>query len=235
MRPFDVMRLRNSGGASAYNVLLHMDGANGSTTITNSGNNGAAFACVGTAAISTAQSKFGGASFTPGTGRAQSPSAGGVVLGNGNWTMECFVYLNNMPSAAQAILTNWRSGNLGFYIGINASRVPTFFFSATGLAGIFPTESGSGIALNTWTHLAVVREGAFIRVYTGGTQLWSYGSMSTTTIFNASSTPLAVGADGSGTNGIQQFDGFIDEVAVLVGTCKYPGGTAFTPPSAPFA
>ena len=47
---------------SNVSLLLHMDGANGSTAFTDSGPNALTATVVGSSAIATAQSQFGGAS-----------------------------------------------------------------------------------------------------------------------------------------------------------------------------
>ena len=84
-----------AGNDSFTKVLLHFDGANGSTGIADSSAGGAAHAwsAAGNAQISTAQSKFGFASsLYDGAGDwVTTADSSDFTLGAGNFTIDCWV------------------------------------------------------------------------------------------------------------------------------------------------
>jgi hypothetical protein len=88
--------------------------------------------------------------------------------------------------------------------------------------------SSATIPLNTWTHVAAVRNGATLRQYINGVQDGSNGGLSTTAL--ATSTEVfAVGATGSFATG--RWNGYISNFRLVNGTCVYPSGTTFIPPT----
>jgi hypothetical protein len=75
-------------------LLLHMDGSNGSTTFPDSSSNGLTVTRYGNAQISTAQSKFGGASaYFDGAGDYLELPNPNTAIGAvaGDFTIECWV------------------------------------------------------------------------------------------------------------------------------------------------
>ena len=89
-------------GIQNVSLLLHGNGTNGSTTITDSSPTPKTVTAVGNAQISTAQSKFGGASIAfDGTGDyATVPSASAFDFGTADFTVEAWVYRNNSDNIA---------------------------------------------------------------------------------------------------------------------------------------
>lgn len=98
-------RAMMAGGGDPYwaNVvsLLHMDGANGSTTFTDQ--KGKTWTPNGNVQISTAQSVFGGSSaaFDGVNDSLSIASHADFGFGTGDWTVECFV--RQTTTAAQVI------------------------------------------------------------------------------------------------------------------------------------
>ena len=87
----------------SVSLLLHGDGANGSTTIVDSSPTPKTVTAFGDAQISTAQSKFGGASIAfDGTGDYLSANDGDLVLGTGSFNP--FVVITNQPRAQYNII-----------------------------------------------------------------------------------------------------------------------------------
>ena len=77
-------------------LLLHGDGTNGSTTIVDSSPSPKTVTAVGDAKISTAQSKFGGASIGfDGSGDSLAAPASISHFGTGDFTIELWIYRNN--------------------------------------------------------------------------------------------------------------------------------------------
>jgi hypothetical protein len=80
---------------------------------------------------------------------------------------------------------------------------------------------------NTWYHIAAVRDGNTFRVYVDGTQIGT--DVDTQTVFNATSLlRIGVLSESIGLN--RYMDGWIENVRITKGICRYPSGTTFTPP-----
>jgi hypothetical protein len=105
-------RYRTGGDPNFGSVvaLLHFDGTNGSTTFTDQKGN--TWTAVSGAKISTAQSKFGGASLllNGSSDYATVPNFAGLDFGSGNFTIEGWVRPANVTSN-QVIIANWYGTN----------------------------------------------------------------------------------------------------------------------------
>jgi hypothetical protein len=86
-------------------LLLHMDGSNGSTTFTDSSSNALTVTANGNAQISTAQSKFGGASAAfDGDGDFLSIASNvAFAFGAAAFTIECWAYQSATPNGTGLI------------------------------------------------------------------------------------------------------------------------------------
>lgn len=209
---------------SNVSLLLHGDGTNGSTTITDSSPTPKTVTAVGNAQISTAQSKFGGASIAfDGTGdRLSIPLSNDYAFGASDFTVEYWAYYLNANAG-----TVWDgraltlSGNaLSDYL-LNGRLI---IYLVTGNTNLVTTAVGS-ITTSLWTHVAIARASSSLRVFLNGIQSGSTASDST----NITSTSLTIGG---GTNSSAAFNGYIDDLRITKGVARYTAN--FTPPDAPF-
>lgn len=219
-----------SGDASFANVtlLLHCDGANGSTTFTDSSGTPKTATVYGAAAISTTQSKFSGASLrTTGTSGVMFPSSGLIDMGAGDFTIEFFVrvdalgnytLVNNYGSSAATsnfVIQATSTGVLQAYIFVGSASVGACFTSAATLAA------------NTWQHIAYVRNGSAFALYVEGV---SKATATGSGTMNSASAKLRIGMESdTGSYGVAAY---FDEVRITKGLARHTG--AFTPPAAPF-
>jgi hypothetical protein len=201
---------------SNVSLLLHGDGANGSTTIVDNSPSPKTVTAYGNAQISTAQSKFGGASIAfDGSGDYTSATSGDFAFGTGDFTIESWVYLQATndrtiwgyasSNSGGIALFNDQSGQRRIYVGTSPTMI---------VAGAFP--------VSTWFHVAVAREGSTLRLFQDGTLI---GSVSNTT--NLTATQFQVGA-----SLYNSLWGYIDDFRITKGVARYQ--SAFTPPTAPF-
>jgi hypothetical protein len=154
------------------------------------------------------------------------------AFGSGNFTIECWVYISSYAGggAYYAVMGAGTSTNtlMSFAVQINASGTAIGAFSTDGNNfTIAPNGTTGGVALNTWTHIAVVRNGTSFITYTngvGGTASTSSATLYTTT------QPLIVGS--LGYDPAYKFSGYIDDLRVTKGIARYT--TTFTPPTAAF-
>lgn len=214
------------GGDPSYSsvgVLLHGNGENNSTTFTDSGPDARTVTRNGTnVVVSTAQSKYGGASiYLPGgSGDYLTVAADADFnFGTGDFTIEFWAYatksqpldlLNFMSSGATRILIYYNSNELRFW----DTAVDNF--------GAGYTWPSSGAA---WVHFAFCRSGTTLRCFANGVQIWSTTYSSST----PSGCDVHIGRSWTGGSG-REFGGYIDDFRITKGVARYT--SAFTPPDA---
>jgi hypothetical protein len=185
---------------------------------------------VGGAAISTAQSKFGGSSMAfDGTGDYlifPSAQTQNFVYGTGNFTIEFWFYMSALAGSGNYyVLYDGRpSSTSGAYVnlGINNATPESYVNGATVI-------SGSALSANTWYHFAYARSGSSTKMFINGSQVGSTYT-DTTNYLNAADRPVI------GTNGFNvaqyNFNGYIDDLRITKGLARYT--TTFTPPTQAF-
>jgi hypothetical protein len=203
-------------------LLLHMDGANNSTTFIDSSSNNYAITTGLNAKISTAQSKYGGSSANfSATNDFLSFSSTAFSFGTDDFTVECWIYVSNYGSSPhKPVIIGSGYNGLVFYLGNDGTLW-------CGQYGVGNNANSTGvIPLNTWTHVAVTRSGSTARLFINGT-IDGIGSWSAT--LNGSSTP-AIGIDPA--NSLQKFTGYIDDFRITKGISRY--NSNFTIPSSAY-
>jgi hypothetical protein len=209
-------------------LLLHMDGSNGSTTFTDSSSNALTVTANGNAQISTAQSKFGGASgYFDGNGDYLSATQNAAyAFGTGDFTVEAWIYPTSFAATYQTIAAT--RGLAGVSTGWSCSLVSdgslilyTNGFAYTG------TVTGA-VTLNAWSHIAMVRSSGNFQVYVNGTANRS-SSVALTNDFTLQT--FWVGIVGGNASG-EPFTGYIDDLRITKGVARYTAN--FTAPTAPF-
>jgi hypothetical protein len=164
--------------------------------------------------ISTAQFPTGMSSsiYFDGTGACQTPAAAALAFGTGAYTMECWFYQISRtgsnqglihPSSVGGIFIMSSGGNIGLWTGA---------FNLTSI----------GTSLNTWYHVAVVRQSnSQLNIYINGTSYYQ----TTNTSNYTSPGQMTFGQD------VAYFNGYISNARVCVGTAVYTSN--FTVPTAP--
>jgi len=218
---------------SQVSLLLHGDGTNGSTTITDSSPTPKTVTAVGNAQISTAQSKFGGSSIAfDGSGDYLTVAKDlSLELGSGNFTIELWVNISAASNFGGLV-------NTGLMGTVNASTWTIEFNGNTNNLSFFVGSIGSGARIittttnaktSTWIHVAVSRSGNTTRMFINGIQEGATYIASYTVA--ASANPIYVGSSffAPSTNTIT---GYIDDLRITKGVARYTSN--FTPPTAPF-
>ena len=199
-------------------LLLHGDGTNGSTTIVDSSPTPKTVTAIGNAQLSTAQSKFGGASIAfDGTGDQILISAStDLQFGTGDFTIEGWCYLLSAPTTGYPDLYEAASGSRYINFRKNTS------FAATTQNAII-ASSPSGASINQWFHYALTRSGDTFRVFLNGVS-------GTPGIFTGAWD--ATGGVAVGGGSLEQLHGYVDDLRITKGVARYTSN--FTPPTAPF-
>ena len=214
-------------------ALLHFDGVNGSTTITDNSKNVLTVTSVNGTAISTAQSKFGGASalFDGTNDYLTTPLSSNLQFGTGDFTIECWSYMIARINSAPAIFSNYNSytvGALSLFAGHGSGTTTSYQVAINGAA--FPTIQGGTIEYNTWVHLAVVRNSGTIKLYVNGTSVGT--PYSTAVTLNGVGSLFYIGSTGDSLS-TGYINGYIDELRITNGYARYTGN--FTPSTTAFS
>lgn len=186
--------------------LLHFDGADGSTSIIDE--TGKIWTAT-TGVISTAQSKFGGASL--GTGGISSTFDGTIT---GDFTAEAWVYLAGTGFQTVLQVGSETTGRAIFFINNRLLFADKY--------AIFTQQLGSAqVPLNTWSHIAFVRSGGVIKGYINGVA-GSTPYSNSSTLGNANGVSLGVSGAGY----------YLDEFRFEKTRAKYTAN--FTPPTSAY-
>ena len=218
-------------------LLLHGNGTNGSTTITDNSPSPKTVLPVGNAQISTAiadpfDNSTRGVLAFDGTGtpmdRLTIPAnTTDLNLGASDFTIECWVYRLNTSTAVivagQSDLATIAGSSWAFYVSSTDNSV--FIIGSTGFALTSPNPS-----TNAWAHIAVTRSGGTLRSFLDGTIVGTNTTLGTGAINNGAATyPNTIGSFAINANGLI---GYIDELRITKGVARYTAN--FTPPTAPF-
>lgn len=199
-------------------LLLHMNGTNGGTTFLDNSPFPSAIQVFGGATTSTAQVKFGTASYLGVTGGYLTTTTNNpFAFGTADYTIECWIrttsfasqqnilYIANLTGAGFVINT---SGQIVFILG-NNNRI---------VSSIIP--------LNQWVHFAQTRQTSVTRMFINGVlQATTYNDA---TNYTASGTLWTIGASGA----TGPIVGNIDDLRITKNICRYTAN--FTPPIAQF-
>lgn len=228
MATVDVPTYTETASDSYTKLLLHCDGTNGSTTITDK--IGKTMTAYGNAKISTAQSKFRGASLSlDGSGDyISSPNSVDFRFGTGDFTIDFWLYSNvawsSQPFSA-SICGQKKNDTTNGWVLYRDSNYPTKINARVGLQNSFPT--GSTPTANVWEHWALVRNGTTLKWYKNGildaTTTSSVDVNDTTGLF-------LIGLADSWASSF--LNGYVDELRISKGIARWTAN--FTPPTAPY-
>lgn len=219
-------------------VLLHFDGADASTTVTDAAFGATethTWTAAGNAQIDTAASKFGGASgLFDGTGDYwTTPDSVDFTLGGEDFTIDFWFNCNAAGGAVRRIAGQSDNSLTASASSFNIRRIA----ANTITAGVYVGSTEFSVAgttqftdaLNTgWHHLAFTRDGSVLRLFIDGVQ--EGGNVAISGSVNDSANALSVGQTGEVTSA--QWLGWVDEFRLSVGIARWT--TTFTPPTAPY-
>src|SRR3569623_170685 len=226
------------GNDAFTKILLHLDGTNGSTTFTdsNAGGVSATWSAVNSAALTTAEHKFGSASYLgAATSNIKSNQNAAYNGGSSDFTVDCWV----KGSAALATTLQYIAGfgdpslsnNFGWSLYYDTSKLLRFNYQNSGGTAAAAVTAATSIMDGAWHHLAGVRNGSAMKVYIDGVDATSVSSSASGSMRSSGSYQMAVGL--FPTSGATQcFQGNIDEFRYSVGIARRTSN--LTPPTKPY-
>ena len=213
--------------------LSHFEGANNG--VNNAFDDGSADNRTITTAGNMAQGSFGpfarpdgewGVSFDGSGDSVTTPENSATRIAASNFTFEAFIFPTAGDSNEDTIFTQGADGVYSpFNVFVKSNKI-TLYISTNGTSwNIASNQSSSNsVGVNSWTHVALVRNGATIQLYINGVADNSY-NVGTNTFF----TPTQVTSVGSRPAGDRPFKGYISNVRLIIGTAVYT--SAFTAPT----
>ena len=216
---------------SSVFLLLSMDGTNGSQTITDTSGSPKTVTARGSAAISTAQSRFGGASCFCG-GSGSYLTAPHPVLGENDFVIEAWLNFTSIPSGYATLWAGRATtgGYGGACLVSNSGSLEYFIANSFAFSWqIAGGQAGLSLSAGTWQHIALVRNGSAITAYKNGVAGSSVSIGSSSIGVNGSQMSLMAGSAAGG----QEVTGYVDEFRFTVGTNRgYTGSTIPVPSQA---
>lgn len=174
-----------------------------------------------------------------------SLSADFDLSGNISSTVECWVYLNSYPLTTTGGSTPHYSGATIFSIKNNNTVRGSYYRYSISTSGQlrmradygdgFPTTgySTSTLSLNTWYHIAWVRDSGSNKFFLNGVEITSeFSTPNDSGMIGSGNSKMSIGADyyqHSTINWIRPITGYISNFRIVKGTALYTSN--FTPPT----
>lgn len=207
-------------------LLMHGDGANLSSTFTDSSVHAHVMTGDGNVNISTAQSKFGNSSINFTGGFIKTPLSSEFLFGTGDFTLEVAWYPENINGFQNIINVN------GYNTGIlwrSVGGTPDVFIEGVQL------DFGAGVndaySAQQWQHIALVRATGQVGLFINGAQI---GNWVANTANLVPSSPLLdtlwIGRAAHVSN--ENITGYLDEIRITKGVARYTG--PYSIPADPF-
>ncbi len=211
-------------------LLLHCDGSNGSTTFTDHSPSPKTVTPTGNAQISTAQSKWGGASalFDGNGDWLNLDGSGDFAFGTGDFTIE--FWLRRQTGTARYVYDSRPLSTNGIYplLFIHSTGVIVYHVNSTNQITGSTVISGS----TTWYHVALSRVSGVTRLFIDGNQEGSSYTDSNNYLVGANRPRLGNSGVGNPPGSSEGLNGSLDDIRVTKGVGRY--AATFTPPTGAF-
>lgn len=220
-------------GLDAYTkLLLHCNGDDGSTTVTDSSSNGYTISVTGGAQIDTAFSKFGGSSLLLDTAGdyLTVPDSADWNFSNGDFTIDFWTQLKTV-GLISAFFCQYVNSTSYIIFDLNSENKPEIFCISGGTV-LVSLKANTALVTDTLYHLAYVRYGSNAKIFINGTSQ----ELTVSTDFGTNTLPnfaadLVIGANPSNTS--RRVDGWMDEIRISKGIARWTSD--FTPPTEEYA
>ncbi len=215
-----------AGIDSAAKLVLHMNGADASTTFTDSSASAHKVTANGNAQIDTAQYKWTSSGLFDGNADYLSiPDSDDWYLGTGAYAIDFWfrpnalpgvsgtmIFLNQHASATHRHELSIYNDSGTYYLNYDVNNVSVFWRAAT-------------LATGNWYHLAITRDASNnARIFLDGTQLGATVTDAYTIENLAAEFRIGANQDGTGA-----YNGWIDEFRISKGVARWVSN--FTPPT----
>ena len=211
---------------SSVALLLHCDGADGSTTFTDNGPGAKTVSVTGGASVKTSSAKFGtGGGLLDGTGDYLSvPASSDFAFGTGDFGVE--FWIKTSDSGESVIVDQFSSGSAfsSWQLSVKSGVLSWYRRLVGGSSGYLLTGTAT-ISDNAWHHIAVTRASSTLRFFVDGV---ANGSVTDTADYATSVVTLGIGAQVYSRNSAYDLAASLDDFRITKGVARYTA--TFTPP-----
>lgn len=206
------------GGPDGFTkLLLHCDGANNSTTFTDSSGSAHAITANASAKISTSNVEFGTGSMLLGANDTVTAlDHADWNFGTGDFTIDFWANHSSISGSSAIFYINGGFGSWALYYDPNMHSIT--WDDATNAA-----LTGTSMPTGSYAHLAVVRNSDNLFVFKNGTA----------TIAQSGYAGVSINSAGGGIQIGTKFVGNLDEIRISKGIARWT--TNFTPPTIPYS
>ena len=211
------------------------DGANLATAYTDP--IAGAYTFVSGAKLSTAQYKWTSSLLLNGsTDYVTLPDSDDWNFGTGDFTIDCWVYLNVIDLPTQTIASQQDvGGNTLWNVGIRLDNYLVLFFrDSSGVIQAYYVATQTALTTGQWYHVAFERTTTTGKIFLNGVSqtLAVVMAFGTNTMPDVNS-PLNIGSQTQAGVGNYYFNGYIDELRISKGIARFTAD--FKPPTGPYA
>jgi hypothetical protein len=153
-------------------------------------------------------------------------SSSQFALGTGNYTLEWWHY--QTVNDWVLVYDQAYGTQLGISIWITPDQAIDPYYGGSGGVTNDPTPNNV-ISLNTWHHIAVVRNGSAVYIYVDGVLKLTSTTLAKDVSSGTNSLPFSIASVYS--NYAYQYDGYLAQIRLVTGTAVYTSN--FTPPTTP--
>lgn len=227
-----------TGNDTYTKLLLHADGADTSTTITDSSRAVHGNASVKSdAQLDTAQYKFGTASLLlDGTDDYIHYADSDDWYFSGNFTIDFWVRFTALPPNSAPVHTydglcgQYQNDSNNWSLTIHNSGSGAMSLYLVSYSGGVPTtaEASVSLSINTWYHVAIAKTGSTVKMFLNGNALTVSGILTFANVAGA----LHIGHSCTHSGNDYYHNGHIDEFRISNGVARWEAN--FTAPTVPY-
>lgn len=228
------------GGVDTYFdntlLLLHADGASGSTNSIVSDQSSNSFTVSGSGAGQGSFSPFcqngWSVAFNGTSDYLSVPASSAFAFGTGDFTIECWIWISTDIGTKSIEYGLDQSGKLLAVVGdYKTSTGLNFLLYVTNSTINFSHSGGTvsksaSLGNDRWHHIAVTRSSSTLRMYVNGSKAGTDATV-TTNITNNNS--VIIGGNNNDLSSTWLFQGYISNLRVIKGSALYTGATYTVP------
>ena len=219
----DVSLLLDGDGTNGANNNTFTDSSSVGATVTPDAVEQGSFSPYATSSPLNMTTDGGSGYFAAGRAYVRLPDNDAYCPEAGDFTIEAWVHPLKQ-NAYQAIWSKWSSGRQEIFFYINTSNKLSFTLGTTASGTL--VSSTAPIAINSWTHVAAVRNGNALYLYVNGIQS---GAVAYSGTVPNRADDVYIGDYKLA--GYYPLEGYLSDVRWTKGTAVYTGN--FTPPTTP--
>lgn len=156
---------------ASVECLCHFDGPNAGTSFTDDSSAEKVITRLGTPTIRTDQSRFGDSSgLFNGSNDYLTIAGAGMAVGSRDFTIECWVRMLSFGSGIRSFWGHRSSSSAigGALLTHTGASIRLYIARSNSFWQIQDVAPGLNLSLNTWHHVALVRDGTTIRTFLDG-------------------------------------------------------------------